>query len=134
MLSAGLPEHADRPSPPISDSRAAATTLQLRTPTPLPPGVSLTRRSTGPAGGWPDGPRPGRRLVRGRLGGERRRHLLRLSVLHHLGGLGRLAAVEHPAGVRADERGPLTQRDQQRGREEYRRISADDDADELHQR
>src|SRR6476660_3942736 len=34
MLSAGLPEHADRPSPPISDSRAAATTLQLRTPTP----------------------------------------------------------------------------------------------------
>src|SRR5262245_46732407 len=30
MLSAGLPEHADTPSPPMSDSTAAAMTLLLR--------------------------------------------------------------------------------------------------------
>src|SRR6267378_6715063 len=31
MVSAGLPEHDDRPSAPISDSTAAAMTLGLRT-------------------------------------------------------------------------------------------------------
>src|SRR5258705_6282805 len=36
MVSAGLPEHADRPSPPTSDSTAAAMTPRLRTEgTPL---------------------------------------------------------------------------------------------------
>src|ERR1700754_911261 len=102
MLSAALPEHADKLSAPTNDSTAAATIPRLPTAIALPPsGVALTRRSSGPAGG-----RPGtwRRLLGRRLGGQRR-HLVRLGVLDLFSGLGWLAAVEDPSSMGADQLG-----------------------------